>query len=203
MEQFLGNDQEPADPPLLVTMVGIPAVGKTTFLSQQLKNNKLPAHHYYHNPDHVMEKLSGYQRDLLEVGSETAKNKWEIPARELADNILFPEALKRRLNIVMDMGLCREKIIHMVQSCRSAGYLIHMNIIYCDLEIALKRAQSRNRHVASETITERAVFLADNIEKILTLSDTRTYFDNSDLQQPFTEVAQKDIVAKVSKYRSD
>lgn len=193
---FLPDTNHQEKKPLLYAMAGIPAAGKTTFLEQ--RKSDLPANHYYHNPDVIMEALPEYQADYIALGPVMAKQNWETVARSFADEILFTESLKRRQNIVMDMGLCREEILKMVQNCRLAGYQIHLNIIHCDLHIAIQRSQSRHRHVAESVIIERAEFLADNIERIITLADQTVAMDNSCLGRPFTAVSLHEIVEKIT-----
>ncbi len=200
--QFLHPQLKASQKPLLFAMAGIPAAGKTTYLQQKKHNNELPGDHYYHNPDHVMRELPGYMDDHRSFGAEATTQTWESPARILADEIFFPEALDRSLNIVMDMGLCREEILQMVQECRNAGYFVHLNIIYCDLQTAQARSKQRDRHVAQNTIKDRAVFLAGNIERILMLSDQITALDNSNLDSPFAEITIKDVIARILEYES-
>ncbi len=189
IEKFIGGNPVASVKPILYTMAGIPASGKTTFLSMQGKKGNLPQNYYYHDPDKVMELLEGYKDDFATLGAKSAKSLWELPARRLADNILFPLAIEHRLNIVMDMGLCRTEIIEMIQSCRAEGYIIKMQFIYCDLPVAIQRSRKRERYMSAQEIHHRASFLASNMSSILSIADSLQIWDNSDLESPYSPLS--------------
>ncbi len=197
--KFLDTLSSPLDLPILYAMVGIPASGKTTFLTDQKKKGALPQSYYSHDPDKVMETLPGYQSDLKAMGAEAAKKRWEMPVREFVDNTLFPKAISSRFNIVMDMGLCRSQIIQMIQECKTSGYQVRMHFIYCDLPVAIQRSRQRNRHVSHKDISIRASFLSENITSILSMADSANIWNNSDLTNPYRPLSLKQALARINK----
>ncbi|MGH1349543.1 MAG: zeta toxin family protein [Methyloligellaceae bacterium] len=188
LNKFIGPTPIASARPVLYTMAGIPASGKTTFLSLQEKQGTLPQDYYYHDPDRVMEELLEYQNDFNNFGAENARSYWELPARKLADELLFPKAVEHRMNIVMDMGLCRSEILDMVRVCRAQGYSVRMQIIYCDLSVAIRRSKKRSRYVPEQEISKRALFLATNIASIRSMADNMQIWDNSDIAKPYLPI---------------
>ena len=62
--------------PYLFHLCGIPGAGKTTFYH----THKWP-NHVFIGFDDIMEDISQYKKDTLNIGSVAAFKKWEIPAR--------------------------------------------------------------------------------------------------------------------------
>jgi hypothetical protein len=83
--------------PTIFAIAGSPASGKTSFIQKKKEEDFFPKDVFLHDCDAVMISLEGYQSDLQCLGSLTAFQNWEIPAREIAENLLI-EAVKEKKN---------------------------------------------------------------------------------------------------------
>ena len=135
-------------------MCGIPASGKTTYVKNQIEMEVFPKTAFILNPDIVMERIEGYQKDKLENGAEHAFRKWEIPARTLAYK-LFLKAQALEKTIIIDMGCAREENYQMLLSLKEAGYKIFMTYIKCSIDTAIERSQKRDRFTPPDMIYKR------------------------------------------------
>lgn len=189
---------EAQEEPVLYSVAGIPSAGKTTYLNIQYKDNKLPVPHYYHDPDRVMEAVPDYWEDYEEMGPIAAFEKWQMPARYLADEILFELALKKQVHIILDMGLARDEIIQMIQKATKFKYKILLRFIWCSVDEAMKRKNLRGRFTPKEMIAYRAKFLTQNIDKILTLPNELEAFDNGNLNKPYIPLTIEELKERLS-----
>src|SRR4051794_8709303 len=87
--------------PTIYAVAGPPASGKTTFVANGLDKGIFPKKALWHDCDAVMVQMPEYQEDRKLLGSVKAFQKWELPARELAERALFEAVLQGR-DIIYD-----------------------------------------------------------------------------------------------------
>ena len=179
------------DHPCVYAMVGIPAAGKSTFVQLARARHLFPADAYTLNPDLVMERTPSWRRALARDGAESAFSEYELPARNLAYQLL-DEAVARRLSIVKDMGNVRAENLDMLDRLRKAGYHLQLYYIHCDVSESIRRSHERElatgRHTPVAMIRERADSLDRLLPGLRDIAHEFSAFDNSDLRHPFTPV---------------
>lgn len=165
--------------PSLLSMAGIPGSGKSTLVERFKAEHVTPTLPYEHNPDVIMEGLPQYVNDFRELGRVLARRRWELYARSIAEDHLFPSAIARQVNIVVDMGFARQAIFDMIARARDHGYDIKIVFVFCNIDVAIDRASTRNRNVDTSTIVERAKFLKERFLSIVDLAADSVFYDNS------------------------
>ncbi len=94
--------------PVIYAIAGSPASGKTTFVQE--KSIFFPEDVFYHDCDSVMVALEGYQADVQLLGSAKAFQKWELPAREKAEDMLKEAVeVKKTLSTIV-LAHCQVRI---------------------------------------------------------------------------------------------
>jgi len=166
-------------------MAGIPAAGKSTFVSAAQDKGDFPKAAFVFNPDRVMTSLPEYQRAVRQEGLASAFIKWEMPARALSHEF-FEEAASRRFDIIKDMACAREENFQMLHGLKQAGYKVKMFYIAIDAAIAMQRSKMRSsRHTPDALIHERQAALQDLLPRYRILADEFHTFDNNDSEQPY------------------
>ena len=168
--EFL-NNTEPSEQPEFVHMLGIPGAGKSTFYQ---KNAKQFSNYIFISFDAIMEAHPQYQKDIKELGSVEAFNKWEIPARIAGYELLF-RAIKAKKNIFLDHGgtpKCHQELLLKV---KQLGYKTKIYYIFCPIEVAIARTKTREaitkRHTPVNIITDRAKIIETNLEIYKSITD--------------------------------
>ncbi len=181
----------PSCRPVVYAMAGIPASGKSSFVSLARREGRFPDSAFVLNPDVVMAALDEYRHDLESKGPETAFSTWELPARELNYELLA-EALDKGANIIKDMSCARPENYQMLEQFKDQGYEIRMFHIMVDPDVALQRLSSREsatgRHTPAELIHERARSLAALLPRYRTLVNEFHAYDNNDLTQAYRSI---------------
>ena len=161
--EFL-NNTESSEQPEFVHMLSIPGSGKSTFYHYNAENFK---NYIYISFDAIMEAHPLYQKDVREIGSVKAFEKWEIPSRIAGYELLF-RAIASKKNIFLDHGgtpKCHQELLLKV---KQFGYKTKMYYISCPVEIAIARTKSRElitkQHTPVNLITDRAKVINANIE---------------------------------------
>lgn len=141
--------------PLFTVIGGGIGSGKSTFY----KKSKIMGVH--HDPDAVLNQIKGYQDDTKSGIAEDIRKafaKWELPARELSEEIL-DQALNQKFDIVYSRTCSTDETPQFLKDVKGKGYKIIFNGIYADLKMCLERAQRRmkieNRYSPPEVVTER------------------------------------------------
>jgi predicted ABC-type ATPase len=169
-------------------MAGIPAAGKSTFVSAAQDKGDFPKAAFVFNPDRIMTSLPEYQQAVQQEGLVSGFIKWEMPARALSHE-LFEEAASRRLDIIKDMACAREENFQMLQALKQAGYKVKMFYIAIDATMAIQRCKTRSsRHTPDALIHERQAALQGLLPRYRVLADEFHTFDNNDPEQPYRPV---------------
>jgi predicted ABC-type ATPase len=190
--KFLHAGLTPGNPPTLYAMAGIPGSGKSGFVDTALKDGRYPANALLVDPDRVMQLIPDYLRDLADRGSETAFQNWELPTRAYTYGML-DEAIRKRFNIVQDMGMVRRENLNRVKQMKELGYRFEMTYLYCPASEAIRRLEYRARHTAAEMVIEREATLNVLLPEYVAIADT---FTVSDPALPFQPSSLEKIAAK-------
>ena len=171
--------QAPTVPhPVIIHMAGIPGAGKTTFY-----HSRPWPQHIFIAFDDIMEDISDYNSDLLELGTAGAFGKWELTARIIGYELLR-RAVSAKKNIFFDNGGSSQAHLHLLQNIKKFGYTSEMYYISCSLDTAIARAIARekeiNRHIPVETIKERYIKTLNNIKEYKKIVDRFYHFDSTE-----------------------
>lgn len=157
------------DTPRYILFAGVNGSGKTT-LYHVLSD--LPNIPYVNIDDEIREK--GDWRDIhinLEVGRDVV--------------LRIHSYLKDRQSFIGETTLCGKSILKNIQSAHDAGYKI--DIFYVGLnspELAKQRVHNRMAHgghgISDEDIERRYYASFENLNSILPLCHSVTFFDNTD-----------------------
>jgi predicted ABC-type ATPase len=138
-------------PPRIFVVAGAPAAGKTTFIQQQIQAGVLPADAFMHDCDAVMQGLKGYQDDLRLHGSAFAFSKWELLARDVAEEALF-QAVERRQDIIYDRSCALMSSFTFIENVvKEKNYHLFFYYLEINIEIALQRASVREKETGRHT----------------------------------------------------
>jgi predicted ABC-type ATPase len=149
----------------IFVVAGGPAAGKTTYIQKQLHAGIFPANAFIHDCDSVMESLQEYQDDLQQWGPVAAFTTWEIPARQLAEEALFAAA-ERKQNIIYDRSCALMSSFEFIETLvRQKSYQLFFYYLEVDIEVAIKRAQAREKATGRHTPTH---VIADRINAVRT-----------------------------------
>lgn len=148
--------------PELVHMLGIPAAGKSTFYQQ---NKEQFEGYVFIGFDFLMMAHPKYREDVEILGPVKAFEKWEIPAR-IAGYELLARSVKAKKNIFFDHGGTPKCHQELLENVKKLGYKTRMFYIYCDVDVAIKRAEIREqqtkRHTPVEMIRARVEHVENN-----------------------------------------
>ena len=181
---FWGQALPVSTSPVLFSMAGIPASGKSTFVDLQIERGKFPSNAFIFDPDRVMNALPEYIQDRESNGTEVAFKRWEMDARELAYD-MFETALVERKSIIKDMGCARQENVDMLRRAKDQGYKINFFYIYCPSNVAIHRSSLRDRFTPEVMIYERDDAIRGLLPQLAKISDSFTVIDNSDFRNPF------------------
>ena len=164
--------------PHFVQIGGIPGAGKTTFCKNSHWDERL-----FISFDKIMESLPAYRQDIYRLGAVRAFNRWEMPAR-----IIGYEALRRAVEKKADIWLEHSGVnnphVELIKNLKKKGYTTEMYFILCNLDIACRRAELREkitrRHTSREVIVKRNELVKTYLEQYKTLVDNLYIYDTSD-----------------------
>ncbi len=163
--------------PRLFHLCGIPGAGKTTFYH----THKWPKHVFI-GFDDIMESIKQYQKDTVNLGPVIAFKKWEIPARIIGYE-LFRRAISEKKTIFFDNGALSQTHLNLLKNIKRLGYQTTMYYIQCDLLIAIKRAEQRQketlRHIPVEVIEKRAVIEQQIVPQYKKIADEFYAYNNN------------------------
>ena len=165
------------DKPMLVQVSGMPAAGKSTYCRQFLKENPEYA---YVSFDKLMEGLTGYQKDVKELGSVQAFSNWEMTARIIGYELLN-RLIDTKSNILLEHSGTNSAHIQLMKNVKKRGYQTQVCFVMCNEEKALKRAISREeetgRHTPPQIILERAGLIKKYMEQYKNIVDEFKVFE--------------------------
>ncbi|MDJ1498795.1 zeta toxin family protein [Cytophagaceae bacterium DM2B3-1] len=166
--------------PYFFTMAGLPRAGKSTFFQERIKDKTFPEDGFIMSPDLTMESINEYQIDKKQ-NPITAFEKWEIPARRIAFNLL-DNALQKKQNIIQDMGCALPESFVKINSIRyEHKYKVIMYWIHTDTEIVIQRIENdRSRQFfPKEEILKREAALKEFFIDYFSLSHEFYLYNNS------------------------
>jgi len=156
MNKLLSNKKERLSK-FIIHTGGVPSCGKTYFCNYLLENELLPKETVFIQFDLIMEKLTGYKKDMETADPAKAFENWEIPAKIIGYE-LIERAIAKNLPILLDHGGSFFGHKDLLKNLKALGYTTEMHFINCSIDTALKRAQKRSktqRHTPEEMILER------------------------------------------------
>lgn len=170
--------------PIIYAIAGSPASGKTTFVQKKIQENYFPEDIFVHDCDAVMVALEGYQSDVQLLGSAKAFQKWELPAREMAEAMLL-QAVKERKNIIYDRSCALPSSYTFLKDLvDNQGYTLIMHVLYVKEEVAFSRAEERekttSRHTPKEILSERMTWIRALWPSYLNLAKLAYLHDSND-----------------------
>lgn len=170
--------------PTIFAIAGSPASGKTSFIQEKDKEDFFPKDIFVHDCDAVMTSLDGYQSDLRSLGSIIAFQNWELPAREIAENLLM-EAVKNNKNIVYDRSCALpSSYMFLKDLVENHGYTLIMHVLYVTKEKAFSRAKEREkktgRYIPEEVLIERMIGIKDLWPSYVELAQLCYLYDSNE-----------------------
>lgn len=174
--------------PCIFAAAGNVAAGKTSLLRFLSAAGELPAAHAVrHDPDAVMSEIQAYRSETL-VDPSAAFQRWEVPARLLADEILTV-AIERRCDIVYDRTCAFPETVNLLRQLRfEENYSIRMFFVWADLDECLIRAERRartsRRVVPKAVIIQRAAALRSLAVAYAGIANEFRIFENHDGFEP-------------------
>jgi predicted ABC-type ATPase len=181
MQFLLPANGQKQNHPQLIGIGGGPGAGKSFLYDLMKAEGTLVLDAVIHDPDVVMQSIPQY-RDEASINPVAAFKKWELPARQLANEILL-KALLARYNIIYMRTFALPDSLHFVRAAKTCGYQFDAHMVTCDLEIALKRAKEREkitkRHIPLETIAYRHESVLRLIPDIMNIADSYFIYENN------------------------
>lgn len=180
-DQFL-LDAETQTTPQLFAIGGGPGSGKSYFYEKLKLKNQLPANAVIHDPDLVMQLIPGYQADA-NIDPVKAFERWELPARQLANEILF-QATVARYNIIYIKSFALEESLNLVSFLKKIKYKVDIHMLICHHDIALERVLEREkiskRHIPKELLLQRHEKVLQLLPEIRVVSDNYYCYENNE-----------------------
>lgn len=167
--------------PQLIGIGGGPCAGKSFLYEQMKAAGKLAADAVIHDPDLVMQSIPEYREDAKR-NPVAAFGKWELTARQLANEVLL-EALLAKYHIIYLRTFALSDSLQFVHAAKECGYRFDAHIVTCDLDVALARAKEREketkRHIPPETLIQRHEAVLKLIPVITQIADSYFIYENS------------------------
>lgn len=175
--------------PVVHALCGIPGAGKSTFTQKALETGLMPQTAFILNPDRVMQALPAHHQLKTEQGQAAAFAAYEMPTRLLAHDIAA-EAARRRYDMVVDMGHVRQENWDFLANLKQAGYNLVLHVIYAPLATCLARLQARadTQFYPAQNVQDRAVSLAQLLEKNVGLAHEVHVYDNTQTFTPMGSI---------------
>lgn len=152
----------------MLQVSGCPGAGKTTYC------RKIAGDGAFLSFDAIMESLPSYQRDLQSLGDEAAFARWEMVARVIGYEVLR-RAVERKLGIVLEHSGVNPAHLELFANLKKLGYETCVRVIKCDLAMAERRAEERekitHRHTPKKMIEQRFALVNNYIAKYQKIAD--------------------------------
>jgi predicted ABC-type ATPase len=167
--------------PHLFAIGGGSGSGKSFFYENMKAKGLLPVDSVIHDPDLVMQSIPQYQEDA-NINSVKAFERWELPALQLANEILL-KALIAKYNIIYMRSFALSDSLKFTRYAKTAGYKIDIHILTCNHDIAISRVQERDRvskrHLPIETVVQRHEAVSRLLPDIKNVSDNYFIYENN------------------------
>jgi len=119
---FSGKEVEDSKSPVIYVIAGGPGAGKNTLFEMLSRKGLIPVNAFISEPDEIMEMLPDYAV-MKEVDPVAAFAKWQIPARELT-NEMTEKARSNRMDIVYIRTLALADSTSFLKNIKQDGYKI-------------------------------------------------------------------------------
>lgn len=171
--------------PVLYQVSGVPGAGKSAYCTHFLKTHPEYA---YVSFDKIMESIPEYQQDVAQKGSALAFALWEKPARVIGYELL-KRLLEQGASVLLEHSGVNVSHVQLYQNVKKYGYQTKVTFLMCDTDIAIKRAQKREkltgRHTPQSMICERAALIEQYAKRYGQIADDIQFLDASgDTFQP-------------------
>lgn len=168
-------------PPQLIAFAGGPGAGKSFLYEAMKSKGQLPPDSVIHDPDLVMQAIPQYLEEARREPVDAFK-KWELPARQLANNILM-SALLAGYNIIYMRTFALADSLNFVHAAKILGYQVTLHVLTCDLEVALARAKARERqtrrHIPPAVLAQRHQAVLNLIPELIKIADHYFIYENN------------------------
>lgn len=161
------NNQANNTPATVVFSMGLPAAGKSTWISENLADT-----HTIIDPDAVKESHADY-----DPKNPHALHAW---SQEIVEG-LWADALVTGagLWVVDGTGTNAEKMVRRINEARAAGYRVELVYVTCSLETSLRRNAARPRVVPPAVVKAKALDIATSFDLVSPHADAVTVVDNN------------------------
>lgn len=167
--------------PHLFAIGGGSGSGKSFFYESMKEKGLLPVDSVIHDPDLVMQSIPQYQEEA-NINPVKAFERWELPALQLANEILL-NALISRYNIIYMRSFALPDSLTFIRYAKTVGYKIDIHILTCKHDIAISRVQERERvfkrHLPIETVIQRHEAVSRLLPDIKEVSDNYFIYENN------------------------
>lgn len=167
--------------PEILGIGGGPGSGKDFYYERLKATGRIPAHSVIHDPDSVMQCLPQYQ-NMARINPVMAFRQWELPARQLANEILYM-AIIARYHIIYLRSFALSDSLEFMRCAKNLGYRINIHMLTCDHDVALVRSQKRektaNRHFPPEKLIQRHKAVSRGLPEIECVADHYFLYENS------------------------
>lgn len=167
----------PKNLPHLICIAGGPGAGKSFLFEKLNSRGEFPHDAVIHDPDLIMEAMPEYQEEAKSNPAQAFAH-WELPARQLANEKLM-EALNARYTIIYIRSFALPDSLEFIRHARQLGYSITMHILFCDLNVAIRRVQNRQRYLPIETVVQRHEAVEEILPELMRISDQYFFYENN------------------------
>ena len=168
--------------PQLIGFGGGPGAGKSFLYEKMKTKGQLPKNAVLHDPDLVMQSIPQYREDAMSDPVSAFKN-WELPARQLAHEILL-KALVAGYHIIYIRTFTLPDSLRFAYAVKTFGYTFDMHLVTCDLDVAQTRAREREnktkRHIPPEAVTQRHQAFLRLMPDIIRIADRYFIYENNE-----------------------
>lgn len=165
--------------PVFYQVSGMPGAGKSAFCKHFLKSH--PDFSYV-SFDKIMESLPEYQQDVEQKGPALAFALWEKPARVIGYELL-KRLLDQGANVLLEHSGVNSSHVQLCENVKKYGYQTKITFLMCDTDVAIKRAQKREkltgRHTPPKMIQERASLMGQYAIQYSKIVDDIQFLDAS------------------------
>jgi predicted ABC-type ATPase len=181
-DQFLSTANEIMQPdPRIVAIGGGPGAGKSYFYELLKAKGRVPKESVMSDPDLIMQAIPQYQQAITHHPVKAFEH-WELPARQLTNDILL-KALMARYHIVYMRSFALPDSLEFIHQAKMLGYKVDIHLLICDVTIAMSRSQEREkmtkRHLPKETLVQRHAAVSRLLSDIKDAADNFYFYENN------------------------
>lgn len=175
------NHDQKQTPRRMIAIAGAPGAGKSFFYEQMKTNGQLPPNAFIYDPDLIMEAIPQYLNEAM-INPIEAFQHWELPARQLANEILM-KAILANSPIVYIRSLALPDSLDLIRYIKTINYQLEIHLLTCDQEIAISRVKKREkitkRHLPTEVLIQRHEAFTKLLPDIIKIADHYYVYENN------------------------